>query len=338
MRRTTISRALELRAAVAFFVIASAGCHGKYIRAIDDAPIERTPERLQRGGYLVNQVMSCGGCHTSRATGNILVEPERADAFLGGGNHFPGKGLGKLWIPNLTPDVETGLGAWKDDEILRALRDGVSRDGHFLLPMMPFDEFQHLSDEDARSIVAYLRSIPAVKEPRARPENEIGFMPKVLFKVIGVQMHAPATNVAAPAPSDKVAFGKYLARIGGCTSCHSMTDKGPRKETDELFMSGADVGFEDPSLGTVYPRNLTSDAATGLGNYDAAAIKQAIRTGHRLDGKSMAPPMSILIPHISGLTDEDLDALVAYLKSLPAVKHQIPARNLAPALRAPLGD
>ncbi len=322
----------------ATFVLLAAGCHGKYIRAIDDAPIERTPERLQRGGYLVNQVMSCGGCHTTRTGGNFIVEPERADAFLGGGNLFPPKGLGTLWVPNLTPDVDTGLGAWKDDEVLRALRDGVSRDGHLMLPMMPFDEYQHLSDEDARSVVAYLRSIPAYKQPKPRPENQIGFMLKVLFKIVGVQMHTPATNVTAPATTDKAAYGQYLARIGGCTSCHSMTAKGPRKETDPLFMSGGDVAFEDPSLGTVTPRNLTPDAETGLGNYDAAAIKQAIRTGHRLDGKAMAPPMSILIPHISGLTDEDLDALVAYLKALPPAKHKIPARNLAPALRAPLGD
>src|ERR1700690_3544489 len=102
MSGTTFSKRLGLCAAFTFFV---AGCHGKYIRAIDDAPIGRTPERLQRGGYLVNQVMSCGGCHTSRTTGNILLEPERADAFLGGGNLFQAKGLGLLWIPNLTSDV-----------------------------------------------------------------------------------------------------------------------------------------------------------------------------------------------------------------------------------------
>jgi mono/diheme cytochrome c family protein len=322
----------------AVFLFFAAGCHGKYIRAIDDAPIERTPERLQRGGYLVNQVMSCGGCHTSRATGNILLEPERADAFLGGGNLFPAKGLGLLWIPNLTPDVDTGLGAWKDDEILRALRDGVSRDGHFLLPMMPYDEYQHLSDEDGRSVVAYLRSVPSFKQPKARAENELGFMPKMLFKVVGVQMHTPATNVVAPDRADKLAYGHYLANIGGCTGCHSMGEKGPRKESDPLFMAGADVAFEDPGLGAVTPRNLTPDAETGLGNYDAAAIKQAIRTGHRLDGKTMAPPMSVVVPHISGLTDEDLDALVAWLKALPPAKHKVADRNLAPALRGPLGD
>jgi hypothetical protein len=314
------------------------GCHGKYIRAVDDAPIERTPARLERGGYLVNQVMSCPACHTTRANGNIFLEPERTDAFLGGGNVFAPKGLGTLWIPNLTPDVETGLGAWKDDEVLRVLRDGVARDGHFLAPVMPYAEYQHLSDEDARSVVAYLRSVPAYKQPKPRAENVLGFMPKVLFKVIGVQMHPPATNVAAPDPKDKVAYGHYLVRIGACTGCHSMTEKGPRAESDPLFLAGADVPFDEPGLGQVYPRNLTPDPETGLGNYDAAAIKQAIRNGRRLDGKRMAPPMSVIIPHVSGMTDEDLDAVVAYLKSVPPAKHKVAERNLAPELRAQLGD
>ena len=330
---TRLSRLVGLSALLAL------GCHGKYIRAIDDAPIERTPERLQRGGYLVNQVMSCGVCHTSRATGQIMLEPEKADAFLGGGNVFAAKGLGGLWIPNLTPDPETGLGSWKDDEVLRSLRDGVSRDGHFMIPMMPFVEYRHLSDEDARSIVAYLRSVPPYKQPKPRVPNQLGFLPKMLFTVLGVQMHKPpAAGVAAPDRANKVEYGHYLARIGACTGCHSATDKAPREESDPLYMSGSDVAFEDPALGSVYPRNLTPDVETGLGNFDAAAIKQALRSGHRLDGKAMAPPMSQLIPHISGLTDEDLDALVGYLKSLPPAKHAVPPRNLVPALRTALGD
>jgi mono/diheme cytochrome c family protein len=327
-----------MRRFIGIAALLAVGCHGKYIRPVTDAVIERTPERLQRGGYLVNQVMSCGGCHTTRTGGNILLEPEQTEAFLGGGNIYADK-MGTLWIPNLTPDPETGLGRWKDDEIMRALRDGVSADGHFMIPMMPFPSYQHLSDDDARAVVAYLRSIPPYKQPKARQENKLGFMPNVLFTKIGVQMHKPpVANVATPARTDKVGYGQYLARLGSCTECHSMTDKGPRTEDDPLFMAGADVPFEDPGLGTTYARNLTPDADTGLGNYDAAAIKQAIHTGRRLDGKLMAPPMSVLIPHVSGLTDDDLDALVTYLKSLRPVKRKVIDRNLAAALRTQYGD
>ena len=330
-----MSRLLPLSVVTALLAL---GCHGKYIRPVTSMPIERTGERLQRGSYLVNQVMLCPACHTSRANGNILIEPERTDAYLGGGNIYADKGLGTLWIPNLTPDPDTGLGRWTDDEIMRAIRDGVSADGHFLIPLMPFFSFQHVSDEDARSIVAYLRSIPPYKQPKPREENKLSFMQKMLFKVVGVQMHPPAADVAAPPTTDKVAYGHYLARIGACTECHSLTAKGPLPETDPLYLAGSEQVFEDPALGQTYPRNLTPDPETGLGNYDAAAIKQALRTGRRLDGKRMAPPMSVIIPHLSGLTDEDLDALVAYLKSVPPVRHKIADRNLAPALRRQLGD
>jgi mono/diheme cytochrome c family protein len=280
----------------------------------------------------------CGACHTSRANGNVLLDPERADAFLGGGNTYVDKGLGTLCIPNLTSAPETGLGRWKDDEIMRAFRDGVANDGRFLIPLMPYASFQYMSDEDARAIVVYLRSIPTHELPQPCFENKVPFVQKVLFAVLGVQMHAPVASVAMPDPKDKLATGRYLARIAACTECHSLTDKGPRPETDPLYLAGSFVPFEDPGLGSTYPRNLTPDRDTGLGNYDAAAIKQALRTGRRLDGKRMAPPMSVVIPHVSGLTDDDLDALVAYLQSIPAAKHKIPDRNLAPALRQQLGD
>ena len=99
-----------------------------------------------------------------------------------------------------------------------------------------------------------------------------------------------------------------------------------------------EVPFEDPGLGKVYASNISGDAETGLGRYGADAIKQALRNGTRLDGKKLAPPMSILIPHLSGMTEADIDALVAYIKTLPAAKRKPPERQLNEALRAQLGS
>jgi mono/diheme cytochrome c family protein/cytochrome c553 len=255
-------------------VLLASGCRGQYIRPVSDEPIAATPERLQRGSYLVNQVTFCGACHA--------------------------------------PD-----------------RD-------FMVPLMPFAYYQHLSDEDARSVVAYLRSVPPYRQERPRQERKLGFMQKMMFGMVGVQMHKPVANVPAPDRGNKIDYGRYLARIALCGDCHSLSDKGPRPETDPLAYAGSDVPFEDPALGKVYAANLTGDVETGLGRHDAAAIKQALRNGMRLDGKRLAPPMSTLIPHIAGMTDEDLDALIAYLKTVAPVKRRVPARELVEPLRSQL--
>jgi cytochrome c553 len=315
------------------------GCRGKYTRPVSDEPIAPEAARLQRGSYLVNNVLFCGACHTSREHGNTLVEPEKTEAFLGGGNVYHDKAMGAVvWVPNITPDGETGIGGWKDDEILRALRDGVAKDGHFLVPLMPFSAYQHLSDDDARAVVGYLRTVPAYKQTKPRQENKLGFMPRLLFSVIGVQMHKPVVGVTAPDRANKHEYGHYLLRVAACGDCHSLTEKGPRPETDPLAFAGSDVPFEDPALGKVYASNISGDPDTGLGRYDADAIKQALRNGNRLDGKKLAPPMSILMPHISGMSEDDLDALAAYIKTLPAAKRKPPERQLVDAVRAQLGS
>ena len=318
-RRT---RGAQNPAFVLSVALALGGCKGKYIRPTTPEKFEATPERLQRGQYLVNQAMGCGGCHTSRATGNLFMEGEQTDRFLAGGNVLEDAASGKSYIPNLTPDPD-GLGSWTDDEILRAVRDGVGKDEHFMVPMMPYNNYQYLSDEDGKSLVVYLRSIPAGQAPSPRVDNELKFLPKILFTVIGVQMHTPATNVATPDRGDRVTYGHYLARICACTDCHSLGEKGPAKEDDPMFMAGSTVPFANDRLGKVWSRNLTPDVETGIGKYKPADVKAAMRNGTRLDGKRMAPPMSIMIPHYSGMTDEDLDALITYLGTLKPAKRAV---------------
>jgi cytochrome c553 len=316
--------------------LAVVGCHGRYVRPVSDEPIPADSDRLARGSYLVNQVLACGACHTSRENGDILTEPERTDAFMGGGNRYV-DGMGAIWIPNISADPDTGIGRWKDDEVLRALRDGIAPDGHFLIPVMPFGAYQHLSDDDARAVVAYLRTVPPYRQAKPRQPNKLGFMPKLMFEVIGVQLHEPVKNVASTARANKVEYGHYLVRVAACGDCHSLTSKGPRRENDPLYLAGSEAAFRDPGLGNVYASNLTGDVETGLGRYDAAAIKQAIRDGRRLDGKRMASPMSVMIPHYSGMSDEDLDAVAAYLKTVPAAKNRVPERELVPSLKGALG-
>ncbi|HTB61329.1 MAG TPA: c-type cytochrome [Polyangia bacterium] len=312
-----------------------AACTGKYVRPTTPEKIAVTPELTARGGYLVNQVAACGACHTPRVNLSWL-EGERADAYLAGGTFLddPSYGLAVM-VPNITPDAETGIGSWSDDQILRSIRDGVGNKDNLLMPPMPFGTWAHLSDDDAHAIVTYIRSAPPVKNAVDRTHNHFAFGVR-FAKSMGFIHHKPAMNVQAPPRSDRVKYGQYLAHgVAPCHDCHSLTSKGP---SDDNLFAGAEDPMEERDVGKVWPRNLTPDKETGLGNYTAAQIKQSLRDGKRLDGKTMAPPMSSLIPHLSGMTDEDLDAVVAYLLSIPAKKHKIHERELTPAAQKLVGE
>jgi mono/diheme cytochrome c family protein len=216
------------------------------------------------------------------------------------------------------------------------VRDGVSRDGRLLMPPMPFTAWEKMSDDDARAIVAYLRTVPPVKNAVSREGNHFPFMLRMATK-LGAVHHAPARGVKAPPVSDKKAYGGYLNRLGVCWDCHSLGKRGPSDDEDVL-MSGSRMALSEQEYGKVYARNLTPDRDTGLGKYTAEQIKDSLKTGRRLDGKMMAPPMSLVMPHLSTWSEEDLDALVAYLMALKPIKHQVPERALTPAAKRMVGE
>ncbi len=308
-------------------------CTGKYIRPTTQDKIDRTPERIERGSYLVNSVTQCGVCHTPRVGGTWLGG-ERTDAFLAGGTTFDDRGRAmKITVPNITPDVETGIGAWTDDEIMRAVRDGVLKGGELMWPPMPFGSWDVISDDDARAIVAYLRTVSPVKN-QVKREYTIPFMAKIA-RSFGAMHHEPAKNVKPPATGDKKALGAYLIKVGICYDCHSLGSTGP---SDKMLLAGSEDPLSEPEYGKVWARNLTPDMDTGLGKFSAEQIKDALKSGKRLDGKPMAPPMSLLIPHISTWQDEDLDAVVAFVKSVPAKKHKVPDRQLTPEAKKLIGE
>lgn len=312
------------------------GCTGKYVRQTTDEVVKPTEERLQRGEYLVNQVAGCGSCHTTR-NGPFATTGEDTTQFLGGGNVMEEPAFdAKLWVPNITSDVETGVGAWTDDELMRAIRDGISRDGRLQVPMMPFPSYRFMSDEDVRAVVAYIRSVPKVKQTKPRQEHQLPFLMGFLVNR-GMMHQAPTKDVPPVDRSDKLKLGAYIARLGDCWNCHSMGSMGARAEDDRWF-GGSDVPFETRDIGKSWASNLTPDVETGTGKYSADQLKAAIREGKRLDGKAMAPPMALFMPYLSGLTDEDLDALVAYLQSLPPVKHKVPERELLPEGKKLVGE
>jgi mono/diheme cytochrome c family protein len=124
------------------------------------SPVAPAQTDLQARGRYLTTIMDCGGCHTP---GALAGNPDGQRLLAGSNIGFELPGLGVVYPRNLTPDPETGLGRWTDAEILRALRQGQGRDGRALAPIMPWPAYGILTDDDARAIVAFLRSVPPVR-------------------------------------------------------------------------------------------------------------------------------------------------------------------------------
>jgi mono/diheme cytochrome c family protein len=283
---------------------------GPRSRPLTSRVFERTPERWGRGKYLVENVNGCMVCHSphdwTKHDAPIPTGMEGAGADMSMLKGLPGR----VVAPNLTPDPETGTGNWSDDALSRAIREGIGHDGRTLFPIMPYEHFRHLPDEDLASIVVYLRSLPPVRN--ALPSTEIIFPVKYLIR------SAPEPIVAPVPPldlSDSVKRGAFLVEVSGCTDCHTPQERG--QPIAGLEFSGGQV-FDGP-WGSVASANLTPDPS-GIPYYDEALFVQTIRTGY-----AKARLVNQFMPwHVyRNMTDDDLKAIFAYLKTLTPVKHVV---------------
>jgi mono/diheme cytochrome c family protein len=261
--------------------------------------------QLERGKYLVEVLAACGNCHTPRdARGEM---PHRR---LAGGLEIR-EAFGVAVTPNITPDPDTGLGRWSDREIIRAIREGTSRDGRTLGPPMPFHLYRKLSDRDVQAIVQYLRTVPPVYNATGRSRYTIPLPAS----------HGPALGeVDDPPRTDPVKYGEYLAGpVAHCIDCHTPT--GPDGRPDPSRLGAGGMAFRGP-WGTSYAANLTPDAETGLGRLNDGQIVAALY-GIRRDGRRVLPPMPTAY-YADGIAVDDVQALVAYLRSLPPVRNAVP--------------
>src|SRR5580698_1328902 len=132
---------------------------GPRARPLTNRKFEASPQRLARGRYLANAVSGCIFCH-SEHDWKVPGDPE-VESKLAAGQVFPLAGLpGTVVASNLTPDSATGAGSWSDDQLARAIREGIGHDGRTLFPLMPYEHFRTMSDEDLASVVVYVRSLP----------------------------------------------------------------------------------------------------------------------------------------------------------------------------------
>ena len=286
---------------------------GPKTRAVTDRKFQATPERLKRGTYLAEHLAACTDCHTPFETST--GSSENMLHKKGSGQIFPIPGFpGTLVAPNITPDSETGVGGWTDDQLARAIREGVDRDGHTLFPMMPYSRYRHMSDEDLASVVVYLRSLPPLRNPL--PATVVNFPVKYLVR----SAPEPVTDEVRADLTSSVSRGEYLVNMASCAECHTPTKRG--QPVRGLAFAGGQV-FDEPS-GKIASANITPDPTTGIGNYTEETFVKALRTGY-----VGTRQLNTLMPwqFYSGLTDEDLKVMYAYLKTVPAVNHHVDNRR-----------
>ncbi|MBO9539284.1 c-type cytochrome [bacterium] len=279
-------------------------------RPPESVTVAKTPERVARGEYLATTVMSCVGCHSPLSESHGLVPGKE---WSGGRLFGKADGLpGNIYSTNLSSDPETGLGSWTDGEILRAMREGVSKDGTALFPLMPYPGYHQMSDEDAHSIVAYLRTLPALKA--SHPKRELDFPLSLIVNTIPKPLEKPV----APPAADPVSRGKYLATMASCTDCHTPMEKG--QPVMEKYFSGGNKFTEHGH--TVVVSNITQDKTTGIGAWTDAQIERAIRFGQRPDGRMLSPIMPWMA--YNRMSNDDMKALIQYLRTVPAVSSEKP--------------
>jgi len=263
--------------------------------------VAASPALIAHGQYLT-RAADCAACHTVPG----------GKAFVGG---YPFKlPFGTMYSTNITPDRETGIGAWSDDEFVRALHQGIAKGGSHLYPAFPYTSYTGVSRDDAVAIKAYLFSLPAVHAP-AKPNNfpfpfnqrwAMGFWNAVFLKD---HRFSPA-----PALSAQQNRGAYLATaLGHCGECHTPRNLGYGLKSDQQFAGAVLTGW--------HAWNITSDKTGGVGGWSDQQLTAYLNTGHADGHGSAGGPMGEAVENsLQYLTPEDTAALVAYLRTVPAHK------------------
>ncbi|MGH7461534.1 MAG: c-type cytochrome [Longimicrobiales bacterium] len=271
-----------------------------------------TAGMVARGEYVVRTLAVCGHCHAA--------SPQRnPNGPLSGGFAFRNWRLGTVRASNLTPDSATGLGAWSDAEIVRAIRNGEDRAGHVLAPVMPYEWFHEMSDRDALAVARYLRSQKAV-------HNEVVNEPNLAYRLAKVFMLGPKKSSGpqrAPARGATADYGGYLANhVALCADCHTRRHGLQQKPDRHSLFAG---NSKPPAGFPANPSNLTPDSLTGIGRWSEADFLRTMRTGVDPVGDSLHAFMPWR--EYKRMSENDLKAVYRYLRTVPGIRYRVPERE-----------
>lgn len=261
-----------------------------------------TPD--QRGEYIF-RIAGCGGCHTGK---------EKSAAALAGGRELKTQ-FGTFYSPNITPHQEYGIGRWSTEDLALALRQGKSPGNIHLYPVFPYPSYAGMSDEDIRDLMAYLRRVPEYNR-RNQPHDLPWYLRiRALLYFWKLLFHSPEPFSPQADKSAQWNRGAYLVNVlGHCGECH--TPRNPFGAPDPArYLSGNPDGPE----GDPVP-NITPHPGDGIGDWSSREIREYLRSGLMPDGDVSGGVMADVIDNsLRYLTNDDLDAMVTYLRSVPGL-------------------
>jgi len=259
------------------------------------ADVIPTPALIARGAYLA-RAADCAACHT-----------------VPGGKPFAGGfafklPFGTLFSTNITPDKATGIGTWSDDDFVRALHEGIAKDGSHLYPALPYTSYTLLSRADAIAIKAYLFSLPAVHAPPRADLLAFPFSQRwtlAFWNLVFLDQHRFRPD---PALTEQQNRGAYVATaLGHCGECHTPRNLAFAMETGRQFAGSVEAGWR--------AYDISSDKSYGTGSWSDEQLAAYIHSGHAEDRGSAAGPMAEAVGRsLQYLTDQDVAALVSYLR------------------------
>ncbi len=282
-----------------------------------DLKVEMTPERIARGSYLANHVTVCMDCHSTRDWSKFAAPLKEGTLGMGGDRFDQTMGFpGVYFARNITP---AGISSYTDGELYRVITTGVDKNGRAMFPVMPYPYYGKMDPEDIKSIIAYLRSLPPIDNKV--PESTSDFPMNFIINTIPQN----AEPQKAPSKSDKVAYGRYLANASACIECHTQVEKG--QIIKELMNSGGRE-FQFPDGSVLRTANITPDPETGIGKWTEQEFIKKFKSysdSNYVSPKVAPGEFNSIMPWTmyAGMSEEDLSAIYAYLKTIPAKKNAV---------------
>ena len=295
-----------IKVLVALIVLMVAGLVALYLLQPGPLPqqpgnpqLSATTKVISKGEYLA-RAGDCVACHT-----------QPGGAEFAGGRAMPTP-FGNLYVPNITPDDETGIGQWTAGEFYRMMHTGVSRDGTLLYPAMPFASYTKVTREDSDAIYSYLMSVAPVRQQNKKHELRFPFNKRELLIGWRALYFREGEYVPDPKQSAQWNRGAYLVEgLGHCAMCHTAINRLGGSSEAQAFEGGMIPNQE------WYAPSLTSNREAGLGNWSIKEITDLLQVGVSHRGTVYGPMAEVVYNSLQYLSDEDVEAMAVYLKALP---------------------